>query len=160
MDETLLIKKITSIFIGTHDFRELARRAVDLIVKELKSQGVVTAGIGRVHEKEGLLYAYAYTTKFRRTIDKLLPAKFDQLYVPLSRTDNFGVRTVITGQIQQSKKLADFARGIVSDELIEKIQKIMRGKLAISFPIKIRSGKVVGMLLLVTSEEKIKNPQI
>ncbi len=160
MDESLLLKKITSVFLGTHDFHELARRAVDLIVKELKSQGITTAGIGRVHEKENLLSAYAYATKFRRTIDKLLPSKFNQLSVPLSRTDNLGVRTVVTGQIQQSKKLADFARGIISDELIDKIQKIMRGRLSICFPIKIRSGKVVGMLLFVTREEKIAGEQL
>ena len=160
MDESLLLKKITSIFLGTHDFHELARRAVDLIVKELKSQGIATAGIGRVHEKENLLSAYAYATKFRRTIDKLLPSKFNQLSVPLSRTDNLGVRTVVTGQIQQSKKMADFSRGIISDELIDKIQKIMRGRLSICFPIKIRSGKVVGMLLLVTREEKITGEQL
>ena len=159
-DPVILLKKITEIFIGAYDFRRLAREAVDLIIKELKEQNVVTVGIGRLHEKDSLLYAYAYATKYRRTIDKLLPAKFSELYIALDRTDNLCVRTVTTNQIQQSEKISDFSRGILPDTLMDKIFTIMQGRLGISFPIRVRSGKVAGVLLLILSQPKITGQQL
>lgn len=161
MDEqTLLLKKITTIFLGTHDFQQLARQAVDLIVNELSKQGVVTAAIGRIHEKDKVIYAYAYSNKYRRLIDKLLPKKFSELNVSLERTDNLAVRTVVTNQIQQSKRVADYSRGMLPDSLTDKIQSIMKGRLGISFPIRIRSGKPAGVLLLLLKEEKITGQQL
>lgn len=161
MDEqTLLLKKITTIFLGTHDFQQLARQAVDLIVSELNKQGVVTAAIGRMHEKDNVIYAYAYSNKYRRLIDKLLPRKFSDLNVSLDRTDNLAVRTVVANQIQQSKRVADYSRGMLPDSLTDKIQSIMKGKLCISFPIRTRSGKAAGVLLLLLKDEKMTGQQL
>ncbi len=159
-NQSLLLEKITGIFVGTHDFRELANQAVDLIAKELKNQHVVTVGIGRVHEKERLLHAYAYATKYRKVLDKLLPKRFSELNIALDKADNLGVKTVTTGQIQQSKRVADFSRGIFSDQLADKLQKIMKGKLSAGFPIRSRSGKTAGFLLLILDEESLTGQQM
>lgn len=159
-NQSLLLKKITHVFLGTYDFRELANRAVILIVKELKNKNVVIAGIGRMHEKDNLLYAYAYATKYHRTIDKLLPAKFSEFNIPLSGTDNFSVRAATTNQIQQSPKIADFSRGILSESLSDKIQKIVGAKLMVGLPIRVRSRKVAGVLLLGLRNDKLTGDQL
>jgi len=159
-DQALFLEKITHIFIGTHDFRQLARQVVDLIVRELKDQNIVTAAIGRLHEKDKLVYAYAYSTKYRQMIDKLLPSRFSELNVALSRTDNLAVRTILTNQMQQSRRMADFSRGMVPDALVDRIQKIMGGKLTLTFPIRVHSGKPAGGLMLVLKDDKLTGGQM
>lgn len=157
---SVLLQKITHLLIGAYDFRELARRAVELVRKELKGQGIATAAIGRLHEKDNLIYAYAYSTKYQKLIDRLLPARFSEFNIALSRTDNLAVQTVLTGQMQQSKRVADFSRGMIEDALADKIQKTMGGKLAMSLPIRLRSGKIAGVLLLLLSQERFTPEQV
>lgn len=72
-NESILLKRITSVLLGTHDFQKLAHEAVALMVRELKDQNLVGAAIFRVHEKENVLYAYAFATKHASKIHKLLP---------------------------------------------------------------------------------------
>lgn len=159
-NQALLLQKISNILIGTRDFQRLARQAVDLIVKEFKEQNLRGAAIFRVHQQDNLLYAYDYSYKYRRVIDKLLPTKFSELNIPLTATDNLIVKTAVTNQIQQSKRIADFAHGVLADDLSDKLQRLMKVKLAITFPIRLKSGKVGGVLMFVVGQETMTGKQL
>lgn len=158
--QALLLEKTSSILSGTYDFRELAQRAVSLIVKELGKYNLIGAAIFRVHEQDNALYAYTYSTKYRQTIEKLLPIKFARLSVPLLMTGNLIVRTAVTGQTQQSKRIADFSRGVVPETITDKIQKVMGGRLGVSFPVKIKNEKVSAVIMLILNEEKLTGQQL
>src|SRR3989344_1902883 len=159
-NQSILLKKVTSLLVGTHDFRDLAGKAASLVTKELKEQNLVGAAIFRVHQEENSVYAYTYANKFRRLIDALLPAKFSQFNIPLSKANNLVVKTVLTDQIQQNQSLADFSKDVLPESLTDKIQKIMRAKLFISLPIRLKSGKVAGVILLGLSDIKLSVEQL
>lgn len=159
-DQALLLKKITSVFLGTHDFRQLARTAADLLLREARNKKVIGAGIFRVHAKENLLYAYAYSTRYRRIIDSILPVKFSELNVPLTLTENLVARAAATDQLQHSRRLADFSRGAVAEDLTDRIQKIVKGRSAVALPIHTRSGRVEGVLMLILTEDKFSADQL
>ena len=57
-----LLEKVTSVLLGTRDFKVLAERAVNLMTDQLKNVGVVSATIDRVHQEEKLVYAYAFSS--------------------------------------------------------------------------------------------------
>lgn len=158
--QAILLKKTSEILLGAHDFRDLAKNAVDLVVKQLKAQGLVGAGIFRVHQNENILSAYAYSARYTNIVDRLLPAKFSDLRISLAETKNLVVRTILTNQIQQSRNLADFSHGVVSEATTDKIQKLMRAKMGITFPIETRSGRVAGAILLALKEEKLSGEQL
>lgn len=159
-DQALLLKRTSDILIGTYDFRELAVKAVDLIVKELKEQNLIGAAIFRVHHKDQLLYAYEYATKYRRIVDKFFPVKFSQLHVPLSLTENLLVRTVATGEMTQSPKLFDFSVGSLTATVTGLIDKTLKTKLWLAFPIRTRSGKIEGVILYGLLQEKLVAEQL
>jgi len=159
-NQAVLLRKITNIFVGTYDFSELAKNAVNLVVKELMKQDVMAAAIFRVDEVNAQLRAYAYGTKYKRTIDKLLPTSFSRLKISLTETDNLTVKTVITGQIQESKRLGDFSYNVLPYSLSDPVQEIVRTKLCVCFPIRIKSGKVAGAMLLGVKHEKLSGEQL
>ena len=158
--QAILLKKTTALLVGTHDFRQLARQVTDLVVKELNDQNLVGAAIFRVHENENSLYAYAYANKYHKLIDTLLPAKFSQFNISLSRTDNLVVKSVVANQIQHSKDVADFSRGVVPDVISRKIQKIMKAEMFVALPIRLKSGKAAGAVLLALSDIKLDGEQL
>src|SRR6185369_3910707 len=94
-NQSVLLKKVTTLFVGAHDFRKLAAQAAELVTKELKEKNLIGAAIFRVHDQENLVYAYTYANKFRRLIDPLLPVKFSQFNVSLSETGNLIVKTIL-----------------------------------------------------------------
>ncbi len=158
--QTILLKKTANLLVGTHDFRNLAHQAADLVVKELKDKNLIGASVFRLHEQENLVYAYTYANKYRKLIDALLPAKFSQLNISLSATNNLVVKTILTNQIQQSQSLADFSKGALPESLTDKIQKIMRAKLFATLPIRLKSGKVAGVILLALNNPQLSGEQL
>lgn len=156
----MLLKKTTALLVGAHDFRQLARQVVDLVVKELKDQNLIGAAIFRVHEQENSLYAYTYANKYHKVVDTLLPDKFSQFNILLSRTDNLVVKSVVANQMQHSKDVADFSRGVISDAISRKIQKIMKAEIFVVLPIRLKSGKAAGAVLLALSDAKLNGEQM
>lgn len=159
-NQSILLKKVTSLFVGVHDFRKLATQAAELVTKELKAQNLIGAAIFRVHEQENSVYAYTYAHKLRRFIDPLLPAKFSQFTVLLSETKNLVVKTILADQIQQSQNLSDFSSGVLSESITAKIQKIIRAKFCVSVPIRLKSGKVAGAILFVLNNTHLSGEQL
>src|SRR3990167_8714719 len=98
-DQTILLKKTSEILLGTYDFKDLAHKAVDLIVKQLRGQGLAAAGVFRAHPNENLLRAYAYSSKYSKVVDKILPTRFSELSISLSDAKNLAVKTVVTDQV-------------------------------------------------------------
>lgn len=154
-DRAILLEKIQKLLLGTHDFRDLAKGAADLIVRESKNQGLVAAALFRVHANENKLSAYAYSTKLMRPVDKLLPKSFSDLSISLTEIKNLTVKTALTDQIQQSKKIADFSYGVLPEVVTNQVQKFIKAKQGISFPIHTRSGRVAGVILFAVTDEKI-----
>lgn len=159
-NQSILLKKVTSLFVGAHDFRKLATQAAELVTKELKAQNLIGAAIFRVHEQENSVYAYTYANKLRRFIDPLLPAKFSQFKISLSETGNLVVKTILANQVQQSQNLSDFSRGVLSEGITAKIQKIMRAKFCVSIPVRLKSGKVAGAILYVLNDAHLSGEQL
>lgn len=155
MNNEILLEKTSSALIGTYDFKDLAKKASEILVKELPSEEIIGVAVFRVDPNRNLLQAYHYSTRFRRTIEKLLIKDFSELSLPLTYTDNLCIKTVITNQPQQSIKLSDFGQGVLPEILIDKIQKIMKARLMISFPIRLKSGRCAGMALFVLGTSNI-----
>jgi len=159
--QNLLVGEITNVLLGTYDFRELAKKSVELAVRKLKKQNLVGAGIFRVHEQNNLLYAYAYAVNHQRLIEKIMPhSVFSGLNISLSETDNLLVRTVVNSQVQYSKRASEFSKGSVPTMIADKAQKLSGGKSGIAFPIRLRSGKTAGAILLAFDKEDINAQQI
>lgn len=158
--QAILLKKTTDLLVGTHDFKNLARQVTDLVVKELKDQNLIGAAIFRVHEQENSVYAYTYANKYHKLIDALLPAKFSEFNIALSRTDNLAVKAIVANQIQHSKNVADFSRGVVSEAIADKIQKIMGVQVFVCLPIRLKSGKAAGAVLLALSNAELNGEQM
>ncbi|OGE79051.1 MAG: hypothetical protein A2751_01165 [Candidatus Doudnabacteria bacterium RIFCSPHIGHO2_01_FULL_46_14] len=159
-DQFILLEKVSKILLGTYNFRDLARQSVALVVKELKNQGLVAAGVFRVLASENKLSAYAYSTKYSRVIDKILPARFSELSISLAETKNLAVKAAVTDQIQQSRRLADFSSGVLADDVTNRVQRFTKTKLGIAFPIHSRSGRVAGVILFAVTEEKLSGEQM
>ena len=158
--QTILLKKTTALLLGTRDFRNLAREVTSLIVKELRDQNVIGAAVFRLHSQENLIYAYTYANKYRRIIDSLLPGEFSQLNVSLSQADNYIVKAVLTNHIQHSEKLADFSRGVLPEGVSVRAQKIMKARFFVAFPIRLKSNKVAGVILLALSDARLSGEQL
>lgn len=158
--QIILLQKTSDILAGTHDFRSLAREVADLVVKELKDRNLVGAAIFRIHEQENSIYAYAYTNKYRKVIDAFLPSKFSQLSVPLSETGNLVVKTIVTNQMQHSKNLSDFSRGVLQEQVAIRAQKVMKAAVFVSLPVRLKSGKAVGAVLLALSDANLNGEQL
>ncbi|OGN29718.1 MAG: hypothetical protein A3A33_04475 [Candidatus Yanofskybacteria bacterium RIFCSPLOWO2_01_FULL_49_25] len=153
LDQALLLEKTSRVLTGTYDFQKLAQQACDLIYKELKHDGFVGSGLFRVRPETNELYAYAYTAPSRRLIDALLPIQFSKLHLSMNADDNLTIRTARTGQSYESARFADFSRHALPDIVVDKIQKILKLKKCVSFPIFAKSGKVAGVLLCDFSDE-------
>lgn len=159
-NQSILLEKVTNVLLGTYDFQELAKKAVSLIVKELGEINVIGAAIFRLDDTNKLVRAFAYSTRYRRTIDKLLPKNFSDLNLDLSNNENLVVATITNGQIQQSPHLSDFSKGVLPDTLTNKIQHLMKVRLIVSLPIKLKSGRTAGAILFVLREEKLTGQEI
>lgn len=155
-----LFNQTTHILLGTYDFRDLAEKAVNLVVKTLKNQGIIGAAIFRINLQDNNLHAFAYSTKYKHIIDKILPSKFSELKIPLSDTSNLILKAITHNQIQQSKRLIDFSRGGLSENITDKVQKLMGVKLIIALPIRVRSGKPAGAILFGLNEEALTPEQL
>ena len=160
MDKTRILEKTSELLIGTPDFQDLAKKSVDLIVRELKEQGVAGAAVFRVNVQAQSVYAYAYSAKAWSVIDALLPKKFSEFHLPLSATQNLVVKAIVTGQRQESNKIADFGKIALADAISDAVQKVLRGKLAMVLPVRSRSGKVAGAVLFVLREARIQPDQL
>ncbi len=160
MDKTQLLEKTTSVLMGTHEFQDLARKSVDLIVQGMKSKGVSAAAVFRINQQSQTLYAYAYSAKRRTLIDALLPAKFSQLNLPLTSADNLIVKAAATGQKQQGTDMYAFTRGVLSELAAVSLKKILGANLLISLPVHSKSGKVAGALFLVLKKSVLEADEL
>src|SRR3989344_5040259 len=160
LDQALLLEKTTHVLTGTYDFQKLAQQAVDLFYKEMKSEGFVGAGIFRVRSESNEIYAYAYNANYKRAADAILPIPFSQMRLSLDIKDNLVVRAVRTNQMQESNKLSDFSKHVMPDRIADQIQKLMRIKKLITFPISTKSGRVAGALICPFSTDPIPPHQI
>lgn len=158
-EKLALLQKINDVFLGTRDFRELAKKSVNLMTEELKSEKVLGTGIFRVHEKEDLLYAYAYSARAFDAVEKLLPAKFSELTVPLSAKTNLYIKAIDTKQPQQSHDLYDFAHPTLTKLISAGIQKAIGFSLGIAYPLRRKNGKIEGVLFFVTENDTLTDEQ-
>ena len=154
-----LIEKINHVFLGTRDFRSLADQTVKLIVEEVKGEGIVSAAIFRVHTKDKSLYAYSYASRSFGIVDKLFPKRFSELNVSLSEETNLLVKTLSTREAQESNRLYDFSRPALTERTANAIQKVMGFGYAIAYPLRMRQGKVAGVVLFGVSGGKIEDQQ-
>ena len=154
-----VIEKINSVFLGARDFRKLAEQSVNLIANELRSAGVLGAAVFRVHENEEKLYSYAYAARAFEAVERLLPRKFSELSVILNDKDNLLVRAVITKEIQQGTRLYDFARPTLNEAVSLSIQKVVGYKFVIAYPLRLKQGKVSGVLAFALENDTPNDEQ-
>ncbi len=154
LDQGLLLEKTAHVLTGTYDFQKLAQQACDLIYKELKDEGLVGVGIIRVRPEANEAYAYAYASKNKKLIDTILPVPFSKMHLSLDYKDNLVIRTILTNQMQQTKKLSDCTKHVVPDVIVDRIQKILGMKSQVGLPIPSKSGKVSGVILYDLSTEE------
>ena len=156
LDQALLLEKTTHVLTGTYDFQKLAQQAVDLIVKETGDDVLISAAVFRVHTEHNEMRAYAYSTKkFRKFVDTMLPTKFENLHGPLNLEKNLTVRTYTSNQMQQSTDLVDFTRNVFPDFISHQIQKRLKIGSVLTFPISLKSGKVVGVFMYTSPRTTI-----
>lgn len=141
-----VIEKINSVFLGARDFRKLAEQSTKLMTNELRGAGVLGVSIFRVHEEEHRLYSYAYAARSFEIIEKLLPRKFSELNLTLNDKNSLLVRAVVTKEIQENSHLYEFTRPTFSEALSANIQKVLGCKFIIAYPLRLRHGKVIGVL--------------
>ncbi|MEK7583247.1 MAG: GAF domain-containing protein, partial [Patescibacteria group bacterium] len=154
--QALLLEKTTRVLTGTYDFQKLAQQAVDLIVHEQPKDILISAAIFRAYPEKNEMRAYAYTTRgFRKVIDSLLPVKFEDLRGSLSWTDNLTMHTYLSNKMQSSTKLSDFSKHIWPDIISDTVQKTLKARLFITFPITLKSGKVAGVFMYSSPRTEI-----
>ena len=159
LQQSRLLQKVAQVFLGTRDFKRLAKESVDLMTRELKENGLLGAGIFRLEEKKGLA-AYAYSAEGFDTVEKLLPAKFSELVVPMNAKDNLLVQSVLTKEMQESTKLSDFSNQTLSHPISAAIQKAVGFSHVMAYPILLRSGKAAGSLLVGFKEKPTEEQRI
>ena len=154
-----LIEKVNAVFLGTRDFQELAGQAAHLMAQELEGEGVAGVAIFRVRPEENSVYAYAYASRAFAAVNKLFPKKFSQLNVSLSEESNLLVRAVQTRREQESNKLYDFARPALNELTSAAIQRTIGFSHAIAYPIRLKQGKVAGVVLFVLDTSRVEERQ-
>lgn len=147
-----IAEKVNADLVGTVQFRDLAQRIVDFAAKELHLN---TVAVFRVTVDGQRLHAYTYTHRMRSLIDRILPKPFASYTAPLTELENAAVRTVVTGKPQQSLALADFAKKVVPEYIVHKIQHIMGAKLFIAYPVHDPNNAIVGALMFGITETTI-----
>lgn len=70
------------------------------------------------------------------------------------------IRTVLSNQAQQSTKISDFTKGVLSDALADRFQKILKAKISIALPITVKSGKVAGTIMFSLTKDPITTEQM
>ena len=154
-----LLEKVTSVLLGTRDFKVLAERAVNLMTDQLKNVGVVSATIDRVHQEEKLVYAYAFSSRGFGAINKLLPKKLTELNVSLDETSNLIVKSILTGEEQEGDRLYDFVKPAINETASGLIQRIAGGQHGIVYPLRLRQGKVVATLFFGLENKVVEDQQ-
>lgn len=159
-DESLsLIEKINSVFLGTRDFKILAQRAVNLMTSELKDEGVVAAIIYRVHTEDKTLRPYAFSSRRYATVNKLFPKRFAELHVPLDEASNLLIKSMLTREEQEGGSLYDFVKPVISEHTAGVIQRVGGGQYGIAYPLRLKQGKVAGVLFFGVSGSEISGRQ-
>lgn len=156
MDKIQLLERTTSVLMGTHEFHDLARKSVDLLAKEMRSSGVAAAAVFRINQQNQTLYAYAYSARGRAIIDKLLPAKFSELHLPLTATQNLIVKAAATNERQQGSDMYSFTREVLTESIAAQLQKFLGAKLFLALPVRSRSGKLAGAIFLVFKKSALE----
>jgi hypothetical protein len=154
-----LLQKVNSVFLGTRDFKQLAQNAVSLMTSEFKNEGVVAAIIYRVHQEDRTLRPYAFSSMANMAIDKMFPKKFEDLHVSLDDPSNLLVRAVNSRQEQEGSSLYEFVRPVISEHIAEVIQRIGGGKYAVAYPLRLKQGRVAGVLFFGIKNEVIEDKQ-
>lgn len=146
-------------FLGTRDFKQLAKRAVRLMTDELKGEGVLSAVIYRVNTKEGVLAPYAFSTRMFAEVTKLFPQKFFDLKVSLNESSNLLIKAIDTRHEQEGDRLCDFVRPVINETTADIIQRIVGGKHGIAYPLRLKQGKVAGVLFFGIVGQVIEDRQ-
>lgn len=154
-----LVEKVNSVFLGTRNFKALAERAVNLMTEELKNEGVLSAIIYRVHLEEKTLYPYAFSSRAFEAVNKLFPKKFHELIVSLSESSNLLIKSILTREEQEGNRLYDFVRPVINEKISATIQRVVGGKHGIAYPLRLKQGKVAGVLFFGLEEEVIEDHQ-
>jgi len=154
-----LLHRISGVFLGTRDFKKLAKESVELITKELREEGIVGAAIFRVNEKDQVLNAYAYAADAFHIVERLLPAKFAQLSVPFTAKENLLIKAVLSRETQEGSKLAPFALPTLTDMTSTAIQKAVGISRFAAYPLRLRAGKIVGVLFVGFKEDRVTEEQ-
>ncbi|OGG60601.1 hypothetical protein A3C86_04905 [Candidatus Kaiserbacteria bacterium RIFCSPHIGHO2_02_FULL_49_16] len=150
-----VIEKINAVFLGTRDFRQLAERAVNLMTAELKSEGILSASIFRVHADENRLYAYAFSSRAFDAVNKLYPKKFSELSVSMDEYSNLLVKAVQRKEEQESDHLYDFARPALNEMVSAAVQRLVGAKHGIAYPLRLKQGKATGVVLFSVGDQAI-----
>lgn len=138
-----LINKINSALVGTLDFRELARQAAQIVLRELDLAAVA---IFRVDHQTGEMRPYAYATKLQGpSVTKI--ARQPTMYSRESLMD--------TGQNPAG---AHQHRTFDSHAGIEQLQKDSGTRFHTSLPLRI-GGRVEGVLFCATRQGRLTKNQ-
>ena len=159
--QSVLVQKVSKVFLGARDFKKLAKDSVDLMTQELKRDGILGAAIFRTNEKDNTLAAYAYSAKAFNEIENILPVKFSTMTVSLDDNTNLLVRTLTTKKLQEGDDFFDFSRPVLNRISSTAVQKAAGFSLFIAYPLRLKSGHVAGVLLVaLKNEEATENQRI
>ena len=154
-----LVEKVNSVFLGTRDFKVLAERAVNLMTDQMKSEGVVSAVIYRVHPEQKAVYAYAFSARAFEAINKLLPKKLTELHVSLDETSNLLVKSIIMREENECDNFYDFSKPALNETVSGAIQRMAGVRHCIGYPLRQRQGKVLGAILFGVEGKVIEDRQ-
>lgn len=158
-DHLTFVEKINSVFLGTRDFRELAEQSVKLMTQELRDEGVLGTAMYRVHPQENRIYAYAFSSRSFDAVNKLFPRKFSELSLPITETSNLLVRTAVDRAEQDSDSVYDFSRPVLDRTTSNAIQRAIGLSHLISYPLRLKQGKVAGVVLFGVENKEISERQ-
>lgn len=142
-----LINKINSALVGTLDFRELARQAAQIVLRELDLAAVA---IFRVDHQTGEMHPYAYATKIRQA--QITKIARQAVSGPAAPPDALAIGAVRFGKASSAAASPESVKDTAGE-------RMLATRFHTSLPLKTK-GKTEGVLFCATQQGRLTPEQL
>lgn len=141
------LQSVTNIITRTLDFHKVTQSIADSIASELGYIGGIVLFLGKDKRK---LFADAVTrSRLTQQVIDLLPKPLTEYWGDYKVDESRTFKTVKEGKVQIGTELTDFISPAVPEDIVEKIQKLLKVRTIISVPIYSEEGIVGAIVYLL-----------
>ncbi|HRI05586.1 MAG TPA: GAF domain-containing sensor histidine kinase [Candidatus Dojkabacteria bacterium] len=156
LDELEIISYLSSKILSTLDNEALIQESINNLVAKYKLLG----GIILLREGNYLVAKTISSSPIANNFLKIIGAPIDALKLPIAKdSDNYIVKSINIKKVVQGSNLADFTRGVISENLAIAAKRVTRSNYCISIPI-VNKKEALGAIYLTKTVNENFNRDI